>query len=115
MSTGAACAAGAMEPSHVLRAMGLSLERVQGSVRFSLGRANTEAEVDRAADLVAGGGRTPARDLPANGQPELAASSRRAGDLLLRVIRGAHQRPRLDVRVPSDRPYSLSRANSSGV
>jgi cysteine desulfurase len=53
VSTGAACAAGAMEPSHVLRAMGLSLERVQGSVRFSLGRENTEAEVDRAADLVA--------------------------------------------------------------
>jgi cysteine desulfurase len=53
VSTGAACAAGAMEPSHVLRAMGLSLERVQGSVRFSLGRANTEADVDRAGDLVA--------------------------------------------------------------
>jgi cysteine desulfurase len=53
VSTGAACAAGAMEPSHVLRAMGLSPERVQGSVRFSLGRSTTEAEVDRAAELVA--------------------------------------------------------------
>jgi cysteine desulfurase len=53
VSTGAACAAGAMEPSHVLRAMGLSLERVQGSVRLSLGRSNTEAQVDRAADLMA--------------------------------------------------------------
>jgi cysteine desulfurase len=53
VSTGAACAAGAMEPSHVLKAMGLPLERVQGSVRFSLGHATTEAEVDRAADLVA--------------------------------------------------------------
>ena len=52
VSTGAACAAGAMEPSHVLRAMGLPLARVQGSVRFSLGRPTTEAEVDRAADLV---------------------------------------------------------------
>src|SRR5688572_16689506 len=53
VSTGAACAAGAVEPSHVLRGMGLPIERVQGSVRFSLGRANTEAEVDRAAAAVA--------------------------------------------------------------
>lgn len=53
VSTGAACAAGAMEPSHVLRAMGLPPERVQGSVRFSLGRSTTEEQVDRAAELVA--------------------------------------------------------------
>ncbi len=53
VSTGAACAAGAMEPSHVLRAMGLPAERVQGSVRFSLGRSTTEPQVDRAAELVA--------------------------------------------------------------
>jgi cysteine desulfurase len=53
VSTGAACAAGAMEPSHVLRAMGLTPERVQGSIRFSLGRSTTVAQVDRAADLVA--------------------------------------------------------------
>jgi cysteine desulfurase len=53
VSTGAACAAGAVEPSHVLRGMGLPLERVQGSLRFSLGRGTTEAEVDRAATLVA--------------------------------------------------------------
>jgi len=52
VSTGAACAAGAVEPSHVLRGMGLPLERVQGSVRFSLGRGTREAEVDRAAELV---------------------------------------------------------------
>jgi cysteine desulfurase len=53
VSTGAACAAGAVEPSHVLRGMGLPAERVQGSLRFSLGRSNTEEQVDRAADLVA--------------------------------------------------------------
>jgi cysteine desulfurase len=53
VSTGAACAAGAVEPSHVLRGMGLPMERVQASIRFSLGRANTEAEVDRAAAAVA--------------------------------------------------------------
>jgi cysteine desulfurase len=53
VSTGAACAAGAVEPSHVLRAMGLPLERVQASLRFSLGRGNSEAQVDRAAAAVA--------------------------------------------------------------
>ncbi len=53
VSTGAACAAGAVEPSHVLRGMGLALERVQGSVRFSLGRGTREGDVDRAAELVA--------------------------------------------------------------
>jgi cysteine desulfurase len=53
VSTGAACAAGAVEPSHVLRGMGLPLDRVQGSLRFSLGRGTTEAQVDRAAALVA--------------------------------------------------------------
>jgi cysteine desulfurase len=52
VSTGAACAAGAVEPSHVLRGMGLPMERVQGSLRFSLGRSNTEEQVDRAADAV---------------------------------------------------------------
>ena len=53
VSTGAACAAGAVEPSHVLRGMGLPLERVQGSVRFSLGRGTREQDVDRAAAEVA--------------------------------------------------------------
>lgn len=52
VSTGAACAAGAVEPSHVLRAMGFPPGRVQSSVRFSLGRATTERDVDRAADAV---------------------------------------------------------------
>ncbi|PYQ23972.1 MAG: cysteine desulfurase NifS [Acidobacteria bacterium] len=53
VSTGAACAAGAVEPSHVLRAMGLPLERVQASLRFSLGRTTTAEQVDRAAEIVA--------------------------------------------------------------
>jgi cysteine desulfurase len=53
VSTGAACAAGSVEPSHVLRAMGLLPRRVQGSVRFSLGRSSTAEQVDRAAELVA--------------------------------------------------------------
>ena len=46
-STGAACAAGSPEPSHVLLAMGLTRERVNGSLRFSLGRGTTAEEVDR--------------------------------------------------------------------
>jgi cysteine desulfurase len=49
VSTGAACAAGGIEPSHVLRAMGLPPERVQASLRFSLGRSTTEAQLTRAA------------------------------------------------------------------
>jgi cysteine desulfurase len=52
VSTGAACAAGAVEPSHVLRGMGLPLARAQSSLRFSLGRSTTEAGVLRAAEAV---------------------------------------------------------------
>jgi len=53
VSTGAACAAGGVEPSHVLRAMGLPPERVQSSLRFSLGRGTTKADIDHAADVTA--------------------------------------------------------------
>jgi cysteine desulfurase len=53
VSTGAACAAGAVEPSHVLRAMGLPVDRVQASLRFSLGRGTSAAEIDEAATRVA--------------------------------------------------------------
>jgi cysteine desulfurase len=52
VSTGAACAAGAAEPSHVLTAMGLPRDRVQSSLRFSLGRSTTETDVERAARVV---------------------------------------------------------------
>ena len=45
-STGSACTAGSSEPSHVLRAMGVPAEWLQGTVRFSLGRLNTEKEID---------------------------------------------------------------------
>ena len=46
VSSGAACSSGSLEPSHVLTAMGLPLDRVQGSVRFSLGRGTTVQEID---------------------------------------------------------------------
>jgi len=52
VSTGAACAAGAVEPSHVLRGMGLPVERVQGSIRLSLGRSTSMGAIDRAAAAI---------------------------------------------------------------
>ena len=45
-STGSACAAGSLEPSHVIRAMGVPFTAVHGSIRFSLSRYSTEEEVD---------------------------------------------------------------------
>ena len=51
-STGAACQAGSDAPSHVLLAMGLSEDEARSSVRFSLGRPTTEAEVDAAVGHV---------------------------------------------------------------
>lgn len=46
VSTGSACSSGTLEPSHVLRAMGLPTHRTQNSIRFSLGLGNTEQQVD---------------------------------------------------------------------
>ena len=52
LSTGSACSSAAVEPSHVLRAIGLTEERARSSVRFGLGRFNTEEEVDYVASRV---------------------------------------------------------------
>jgi cysteine desulfurase len=52
VSTGAACSSGAIEPSHVLTAMGLSPDRARASIRFSLGKQNTGNDVDFALQLV---------------------------------------------------------------
>ena len=52
VSTGSACSSGTLDPSHVLRAMGLSTHRTQNSLRFSLGQFSTEAEVQRVLDVL---------------------------------------------------------------
>jgi cysteine desulfurase len=66
VSTGAACNAGAAEPSHVLRAMGRTREEAGSSIRFSLGSATTAAEIDEVLSVlpeiarrVLGSGATP--------------------------------------------------------
>jgi cysteine desulfurase len=53
VSSGAACSSGAVEPSHVLTAIGLPAERARASIRFSLGRDNTAEQVDVLVEAVA--------------------------------------------------------------
>jgi cysteine desulfurase len=52
VSTGSACSSGTLEPSHVLRAIGLPPSRVQSAIRFSLGPQTTDAEIDRVCTTV---------------------------------------------------------------
>jgi len=52
VSSGAACSSGAIEPSHVLTAMGLSAPHARSSLRFSLGKHNTAADIDFALEVV---------------------------------------------------------------
>ncbi len=51
VSSGSACSSGQTAPSHVLRAIGVPLELSKGSVRFSLGRDNTEEEIERVLEV----------------------------------------------------------------
>ncbi len=51
-SSGSACTSGSLEPSHVLRAMGVPFTMVNGSIRFSLSRYTTGAEIDRVLEVV---------------------------------------------------------------
>ncbi len=53
-SSGSACTSGSLEPSHVLRAMHIPFSAVHGSVRFSLSRYNTDAEVDKVIEVFPG-------------------------------------------------------------
>jgi cysteine desulfurase len=53
VSTGSACSSGTLEPSPVIRALGVNDELARGSIRFSFGKDNTEAEVDYAVEVLA--------------------------------------------------------------
>jgi cysteine desulfurase len=53
-SSGSACSSGSLEPSHVLRAMGIPFTAIHGSIRFSLSRYNTEEEIDRVIEIMPG-------------------------------------------------------------
>ncbi len=53
-STGSACSSASLEPSHVLLALGLSPEQAHSSLRFTLGRENSEADAERVLDVLPG-------------------------------------------------------------
>ena len=54
VSTGSACSSGTLEPSHVLKAMGFPAHRTQNSIRFSLGAASSDADIDRVIEVLPG-------------------------------------------------------------
>ncbi len=51
-SSGSACTSGSLEPSHVLRAMGIPFTAIHGSIRFSLSRYTTEEEIDKVIEIL---------------------------------------------------------------
>ena len=51
-SAGSACSSGSINPSHVLTSMGISRDEARASLRFSLGRTTTEADIDRALEII---------------------------------------------------------------
>ena len=69
LSTGSACSSAVPEPSHVLRALGLTPEAARGSVRFGVGRFNTGEEVDFAAERVIEAVKKLRRESPATIRP----------------------------------------------
>ncbi|HET6567653.1 MAG TPA: cysteine desulfurase NifS, partial [Rhodothermales bacterium] len=52
VSAGSACTSGAIEPSHVLTALGLDRATAAAAIRFSLGKENTEEDIDYAVDAL---------------------------------------------------------------
>ena len=65
VSSGSACTSATLEPSYVIRALGVDEELAHSSIRFGLGRFNTEEEVDYVADRVSQGGEAAARHVAA--------------------------------------------------
>jgi cysteine desulfurase len=51
-SAGSACSSGSINPSHVLTAMGATRDEARSSLRFSLGRTTTDADIDRALEII---------------------------------------------------------------
>ena len=111
VSTGSACSSGTLEPSHVLRAMGLPAHRTQNSIRFSLGAGNTDAEVDALSKLPRRGSklRVPARTVDRS-QSVIAAnrSSRSNSD------RRIHRSRRGSCTSPCDRRRDVGRRRFVG-
>ena len=52
VSSGSACSSGQTEPSHVLKAIGVPIELAKGSIRFSLGRENTDEEIEKVLEVL---------------------------------------------------------------
>ncbi len=52
ISTGAACSSGVVAPSHVLRAMNLSEELIEGSLRIGIGKFTSDREIEEAAEIL---------------------------------------------------------------
>jgi cysteine desulfurase len=65
LSTGSACSSAAVEPSYVLRALGLDEALARAAIRIGLGRFTTEAEVDYAVDALAAAAQSLRQRLPA--------------------------------------------------
>ena len=90
LSSGSACSSATREPSYVLRSLGRSTELAQSSLRLSLGRFTTAADVDAAATAIRVRGRAPAhagghRSSPASRPPLTARAGGPAGSLLAAV------------------------------
>ena len=65
VSSGSACTSASLEPSYVLKALGVGDDLAHSSIRFGLGRFTTEEEVDYVADKLIDRRQAPARDVPA--------------------------------------------------